>query len=56
MKGYIWKITSNKGGNWRISTEGFLIDEAISEFRRVYGYESVVYSIVYFSELGEFND
>jgi hypothetical protein len=53
---YVWQITSSKGFKWRIATIGYSVDEALSEFRRVHGYETVIHSIVYFSKLGEIND
>ncbi|MBD7942513.1 hypothetical protein H9650_00105 [Psychrobacillus sp. Sa2BUA9] len=55
MKEYIWEVTSSMGQKWRIATEGFMVDEALTEFRRAHGYEPVIYSIVYFIKVGEMN-
>lgn len=49
----IWEVTANTGKKFRIASKGFMIDEALSEFRRVHGYETVICSITYFAKLGE---
>lgn len=55
MHGFVWEVKSNKGEKWRILTEGQMLDEALTEFRRRFGYEIDIFSITYFDKRGEFD-
>lgn len=55
MHGFVWEVKSSKGEKWRILTEGQMLDEALTEFRRRFGYEIDIFSITYFDKRGEFD-
>lgn len=53
LSGYVWEITSSNGKKWRVISEGPNIEEGISEFRRVHGYQEILYEVKYFAKCGE---
>ena len=53
LTGYVWEITSNKDEKWRVVSEGPNIEEAVSEFRRVHGFSTILFKVKYLKFRGE---
>lgn len=57
LTGYVWNVSLFTGKKMRVLTEGHNLDEAVSEFRRIHGYEHAIYQIKYHDYYGgEIND
>lgn len=53
LSGYVWEITSNKDEKWRVVSEGPNLEEAVTEFRRVHGYSTILFKVKYLKFRGE---